>query len=291
METGGDILFFWVARMAMLCSELHGDDGAMPFENILIHPLVRDSQGRKMSKSLGNVLDPLHVVEGCSLDDLLAGIEAGRGTMAKGGGADSESSSGGGDGGGNSNSNSNDNGNNKSGGSGAVLGEAEAKRATANMKREFPRGIERCGADALRFCLADYMRQGRPINMDVQQVVAARHFANKIWQAARFCAAALDQGEGERETDTDTDTGTGTEQWSWELELGVERTAEPAELAAAVARHPASTLAERAVLSRLAATVRECNAALARFEPAAATSCARSFFMDDFCGLLLELEK
>ncbi|KAM9969948.1 hypothetical protein ACTFIR_001786 [Dictyostelium discoideum] len=68
METGSDILFFWVARMVMMCSTLN--NGEVPFKTILLHPMIRDSQGRKMSKSLGNVIDPLHVINGISLQDL-----------------------------------------------------------------------------------------------------------------------------------------------------------------------------------------------------------------------------
>ncbi|KAG0181230.1 hypothetical protein DFQ29_008933 [Apophysomyces sp. BC1021] len=74
METGFDILFFWVSRMAMLCNHFAK---APPFNDIFLHAMVRDAQGRKMSKSLGNVIDPLHVIEGVSLDtmkqDLLSG--------------------------------------------------------------------------------------------------------------------------------------------------------------------------------------------------------------------------
>ncbi|CAI2164681.1 3742_t:CDS:10 [Funneliformis geosporum] len=61
IETGFDILFFWVSRMTMLCTYFSGKP---PFKNILLHAMVRDSQGRKMSKSLGNVIDPLHVIYG-----------------------------------------------------------------------------------------------------------------------------------------------------------------------------------------------------------------------------------
>ncbi|KAG0417272.1 putative valine--tRNA ligase, cytoplasmic, partial [Dictyocoela roeselum] len=60
LETGSDILFFWVARMAMLALELTNQ---VPFRRILLHGIVRDSHGRKMSKSLGNVIDPLFVIE------------------------------------------------------------------------------------------------------------------------------------------------------------------------------------------------------------------------------------
>eukprot|EP00045_Choanoeca_perplexa_P007244 m.64167 g.64167 ORF g.64167 m.64167 type:complete len:1049 (+) comp13995_c0_seq2:88-3234(+) len=61
LETGSDILFFWVARMVMMASALTGQ---LPFQTVLLHPMVRDHTGRKMSKSLGNVIDPLDVIHG-----------------------------------------------------------------------------------------------------------------------------------------------------------------------------------------------------------------------------------
>lgn len=181
METGSDILFFWVARMAMLCSELDGGAEAwsqtasrlaggpnrcggeqddtkadgnrkrlMPFHGIAIHPLVRDSTGRKMSKSLGNVIDPLHVIDGVSLETLLEGIGASvtdeqerkrkedTNKMTEKTGKRKNYSS-------------------------AVLGADEIERASKNIRREFPQGIEACGADALRFCLVRYFD---PTNME-----------------------------------------------------------------------------------------------------------------------------
>ncbi|CAG8451986.1 8800_t:CDS:10, partial [Ambispora leptoticha] len=67
IETGFDILFFWVARMTMLCTYFTGKP---PFNEILLHAMVRDSQGRKMSKSLGNVIDPLNVIDGITLEKM-----------------------------------------------------------------------------------------------------------------------------------------------------------------------------------------------------------------------------
>lgn len=67
LVTAPDIIFFWVARMIMAGYEFMGEP---PFKNIVIHGIVRDDQGRKMSKSLGNSLDPLKVIEQYSTDAL-----------------------------------------------------------------------------------------------------------------------------------------------------------------------------------------------------------------------------
>ncbi|BFU24883.1 valine--tRNA ligase, putative [Entamoeba histolytica HM-1:IMSS-B] len=67
LETGNDIIFFWVARMVMMSLELMD---CLPFKEVLFHSIVRDAQGRKMSKSLGNIIDPIDVIEGISLKGL-----------------------------------------------------------------------------------------------------------------------------------------------------------------------------------------------------------------------------
>ncbi len=104
LVTGYDIITFWVSRMIFSGLEYMGDK---PFSDVFIHGLVRDSQGRKMSKSLGNGIDPLKV-------------------------------------------------------------------------------IEEYGADALRFMLANGTSPGNDMRYSDEKVKAARNFANKLWNAARF---------------------------------------------------------------------------------------------------------
>lgn len=67
IETGHDILFFWVARMVMLSLQL---TNKLPFNTIILHNIIRDRSGRKMSKTLGNVIDPLDVINGITLNEL-----------------------------------------------------------------------------------------------------------------------------------------------------------------------------------------------------------------------------
>jgi valyl-tRNA synthetase len=147
METGHDILFFWVARMMMM--GLHFMK-KVPFRTVLLHALVVDETGQKMSKVKGNGVDPLHVVYGASMDEVL--------------GLDPQKAS-------------------KKDRQDAL---SRFKAAFPSAAAAYTQGFPAMGADALRFFLVVMAAQGRNIRLSLPRVEGYRHFMNKIWSAARF---------------------------------------------------------------------------------------------------------
>ena len=173
LVTGYDIITFWVSRM--IFSALEYTD-QVPFDTVLIHGLVRDAQGRKMSKSLGNGIDPLEI-------------------------------------------------------------------------------IDKYGADALRFALATGNSPGNDMRFSDEKIEAARNFANKLWNAARFVMMNL-------EIDT--------------IELPAE-----SELA----------LADKWILSKFADCVKSVTNNIEKYEIGIALSCLYDFIWDVYCDWYIELTK
>lgn len=117
LETGYDILFFWVARMILMTGFLLGD---VPFKQVYLHGLVRDAEGQKMSKSLGNTIDPLEM-------------------------------------------------------------------------------SEKYGADATRLSLIIGNAPGNDMKLSEDKIRGYKHFANKIWNAARFVMMNIDDYDSRKE--------------------------------------------------------------------------------------------
>ncbi|MES1914276.1 MAG: hypothetical protein MHM6MM_006368, partial [Cercozoa sp. M6MM] len=215
LETGGDILFFWVARMVMMGIMLTEQ---LPFKQVFLHPLVRDKDGAKISKSKGNVIDPLHIINGVSLETLLSELENGN------------------------------------------LPEKEVVKAQKAKKKEFPKGIPTCGADALRFGLLEFTTPtGRNVNLNINRVIGTRHFCNKIWNATRFSLRNFAEDfEPVAVEELDTSTLSVADKW---------------------------------ILSRLAKCVETVNTAFETYHFAESTSAVYQFFTTELCDVYLELLK
>uniref|UniRef100_A0A670Z302 Valine--tRNA ligase, mitochondrial n=1 Tax=Pseudonaja textilis TaxID=8673 RepID=A0A670Z302_PSETE len=151
LETGSDLLFFWVARMVMLGKQLTGE---LPFSQVFLHSLIHDAHGRKMSKSLGNVIDPLDVIHGASLQVLFFSLFL-LVTLYPHGPCD-----------------------------------LTAPLSAPFQLQNFPQGIAESGSDALRFALCHYDAHGEKFSPSVFQLNSS-HFCNKVWNALKFTFAAL----------------------------------------------------------------------------------------------------
>ena len=173
LVTGYDIITFWVSRMIFSGLKY---TGKAPFDTVLIHGLVRDAQGRKMSKSLGNGIDPLEI-------------------------------------------------------------------------------IEKYGADALRFALATGNSPGNDMRFSDEKIEAARNFANKLWNAARFVM----------------------------MNLTIDEIHTPIP--------DALSDADKWILTKFEETVQSVTTNIERYEVGIALSCLYDFVWDVYCDWYIELAK
>ena len=207
--TGFDIIFFWVARMMMMGLKFMGE---VPFRHVYITGLIRDERGEKMSKSKGNVLDPMDIVDSIGVEDLVAKRTSG------------------------------------------LMQPQMKERIEKNTRKQFPDGIAAYGTDALRFTMASLAGVSRDINFDMARVAGYRNFCNKLWNAARFVLMTV-EGQGDL---------------AGEAELSV---------------------ADRWIVSRFAATLRELDTTLRDYRFDLAVSAVYEYTWYEFCDWYLELTK
>jgi len=176
LVTGYDIIFFWVARMIMMTLKFTGE---VPFRQVFIHGMVRDAEGAKMSKTRGNGLDPLDLIDGISTEGLVAKRTAN------------------------------------------MTQPRMAEEIAARTRREYPKGIQPYGTDALRFTFCAMASQGRDLAFDLKRIEGYRNFCNKLWNATRFVLGHVDAD--------DDPTGTATpslaDRWIRSRTRGVAATA------------------------------------------------------------------
>ena len=141
METGFDILKVWVHKMLALGWYLTGQ---LPFNQVLLHGMIVDSNGKKMSKSRGNVVNPTDVINGATIDKLQSDLDR----LHHDG----------------------------------YLSERELIDAKKNQRRLFPEGLPKNTADGLRLCLYQYDLRQEVIKLDKDNIRHNRNLINKLWQ-------------------------------------------------------------------------------------------------------------
>lgn len=150
METGFDILNYWVSKMVMMSLAL---TGKVPFNLVLLHGMICDHEGKKMSKSKGNVIDPLDLIDGINLSDLQ---HRARESCAQG-----------------------------------IIDEQNLEYILENQKKLFPRGIPNCGSDGLRAYLLSHDFQEEVVRISIAQIEKVRRLSNKIWNVYRYILSIM----------------------------------------------------------------------------------------------------
>ena len=160
METGHDILKFWVHKMLITGYYLTGQ---LPFRSVLLHGLIVDGNGKKMSKSLGNVVDPVDFVNGATLSELQQKLRQ-----------------------------SHDDG---------YLSTAQLKTALKGQKELFPKGLPLNSTDGLRLCFYEHDPKFEVLKMDASYILKNRNLINKIWQSFNFLLFISQKLEQEQQVD------------------------------------------------------------------------------------------
>lgn len=175
--------------------------GQIPFKEVFCHGLIRDSDGRKMSKSLGNVIDPIDILDGISLDELHQKLL--QGNLAQSEVKNAERYQ-------------------KKVSCNLLYTRALPFAASskiyylpyAHVLQAFPQGIPEIGADALRFSLVNYTQaSGNDINFDIKTMHSYRRFCNKIYQATKYVLGKLGEDFVPRETSALTGKESLPEKW------------------------------------------------------------------------------
>ncbi|VDD94514.1 unnamed protein product [Enterobius vermicularis] len=214
METGYDIVGFWVVRMLTVCEQLCGH---YPFDKIFLHGLIRDSKGRKMSKSLGNVIEPGDVIDGRSLEEMLERVEL------------------------------------------SSLPDHEKSEAKQEVRNEFPNGIQKFGADALRFALLRHDITGLDINVDIVETASEGYrFCNKLWNLCNYSLMVFAASPG---------------------------SSVPSSSSAS------ANIADRWILSRLGSVLLDFGPQIKGFTPHHAATGLQKFIQGELCDFYLETTK